>query len=163
MKLIKHFFTFLLFCLCFTVKAQYNPSAPAKQITSILTNSGISVPNSLAFYQAGIDCHSGTLKSIMYFLRVGGIFFFFNDSLKNCHLAALLTIPPGQDTVFKNCIISDSEYKELFTPWFLDGLKNYDQTHKLNAAAEKFIVTVNECMKPISGDELLSILPATKS
>lgn len=159
MTKIYYFFTLIILFVCLPSANASTPTQSAEQITAILSKSGIETKTSAAFYQAGVQCHQGKLAAINYFSQKRGIFFFFNDTLKNCYFVFIPVPPPGQNiSTLKSCIISDSQYQKMFTSWYLDALKNYDETHTLNPTAQQFIMEIADCLKPISGDELISIL-----
>jgi|SRR5579885_2657712 hypothetical protein len=131
-------------------------------LLSYLNRYGSIAKNGTDFYNAGIACHEHNLTSIVHLDKKDLIILFYNDSLSNCVFASIYTGNlTDTSTPSETCVISDSEYKKLFTPWNLDAVKASDRNVSPNPVLKDFLHTLRECMKPVPITNILSDLQSS--
>lgn len=152
--------THLLLSLFFTSPcfADTLPTTTQAQVMNLLQKYGTPVQKSNELFPAADACHMKSLSSIVYYMEpaLPQITFLFNDELGNCNLAhfSFDSIPPHATL----CVVSDSAYKAIFTPWFRDAVKQFDINKQANPAFVQFMNAIGACLKPTSPEAILSMM-----
>jgi len=148
-KSVLMFTASLSLCFNFIAYAQPIKSDQLAQLTILLKTYGQEVKSSANFYLAGTVCHKSQLDKIVYITNTQFMYLFFNDSLGNCVLAS---INLATNTKYKNmpggclCKMSDTVYKQIYTPWSLGALENFDSTQQVNPGFKQLATYVHNCL-----------------
>lgn len=117
-------------------------------LATLLNQHGTQAKTGVDFYNAGIACHDHKLDSIAHLDKKDLYVIFYNDSLGNCVFSLIfIGSPPDQTPLGESCIISDSEFAKIFTPWNFDAVKAADRSTTPNPVLNKFLHSLRECLK----------------